>query len=100
MSICVILKLERDNGAQLVLNEDTKTFNVEEVHDLMLTKKTKIFKVAIFINRISAGTDYDGRLMDYQISPKNKKEINTFFLISWDVFLILIPKYQQKDFMN
>ena len=80
LPICVILKLERDNGAQLVLNEDTRTFNVEEVHDLMLTKKTKIFKVALFINRFSAEKNYDGRLMDYQINPRNKKEINTFFL--------------------
>lgn len=98
LSICVILKLERDNGAQLVLNEDTKTFNVEEVQDLMLTKKTKIFKVAIFINRIPAGTDYDGRLMDYQINPKNKKEINTFFLDFMGCVPYSDPKISTKRF--
>ena len=64
----------------------------------MLTKKTKIFKVAIFINRIPAGTDYDGRLMDYQINPKNKKEINTFFLDFMGCVPYSDPKISTKRF--
>ncbi|HEY5590176.1 MAG TPA: nucleoid-associated protein [Paludibacter sp.] len=100
LTICVILKLERDNGAQLVLNAETKTFNVEEVHDLMLTKKTKIFKVTLFINRSISGTDYDGQLMDYQINPKNKKEINTFFLDFMGCIPYADPKISTKRFYN
>lgn len=96
--VCVILKLERDNGAQLVLDEKTKTFNVEEVHDLMLTKKTKIFKVALFVCRSKSDTDYDGQLMDYQINPKNKKEISTFFLEFMGCIPYSDPKIATKRF--
>lgn len=98
LPICVVLKLERDNGAQLVLDEVTKTFNVEEVHDLMLTNKTKIFKVALFICRSQSGTDYDGQLMDYQINPKIKKEINTFFLDFMGCIPYTDPKIATKRF--
>jgi len=98
LPICVILKLERDNGAQLVLNEETKTYNVEEVRDLMLTKKTKIFKVALFFNRVQFTTNYDGQLMDYQINPKNKKDLNTFFLDFMGCFPYADPKNSTKLF--
>ncbi|MDR0872315.1 MAG: nucleoid-associated protein [Prevotellaceae bacterium] len=98
LPICVILKLERDNGAQLVLDEITKTFNVEEVHDLMLTKKTKIFKVALFFDRSQSTTNYDGQLMDYQINPKNKKDLNTFFLDFMGCFPYADPKTSTKLF--
>ena len=96
--VCVILKLERDNGAQLVLDETTRTFNVEEVHDLMLTKKTKVFKVALFIERISFGVNYDGQLMDFQINIKNKKETNTFFLKFMGCIPYEDPKITTKKF--
>lgn len=98
LPICVVLKLERDNGAQLVLDEVTKTFNVEEVHDLMLTNKTKIFKVALFICRSQSRTDYDGQLMDYQINPKIKKELNTFFLDFMGCIPYADPKIATKRF--
>ena len=98
LPICVVLKLERDNGAQLVLDEATKTFNVEEVHNLMLTTKTKIFKVALFLCRSLSETDHDGQLMDYQINPKIKKDLNTFFLDFMGCFPYDDPKTTTKKF--
>lgn len=77
---CMILKLERDSGAQLVLNTQTKSFNIKEVHDLMLTNKTRIFKVALFINREDFKTKFDGLVMDYQINVKEKKDASTYFI--------------------
>jgi hypothetical protein len=38
--VCVIMKLERDDGARLTLNEATKSFDISEVKDLMLTSKS------------------------------------------------------------
>jgi hypothetical protein len=98
LQICITLKLERDNGAQLVLNEETRTYNVEEVHDLMLTKKTKIFKVALFFDRSQSSTNYDGQLMDFQINQKNKKDLNTFFLDFLGCFPFSDPKTSTKQF--
>lgn len=98
--VCVILKLERDNGAQLVLNNETQTFNVEEVQNLMLTNKTKIFKVALIVSRNDYDVDYDGIIMDYQINIKNKKETNSFFLDFMGCNPYLDPKIATKNFYN
>lgn len=98
--VCVILKLERDNGAQLVLNNETNTFNVEEVKNLMLTSKTKIFKVALIVLRNDFSVDYDGILMDYQINIKNKKGTDTFFLDFMGCYPYKDSKIATKYFYN
>lgn len=77
---CIILKLERDKGAQLSLDPNTHSFNIQEVKDLMLTEKTKIFKVALFILRSDFEVQYDGLLIDYQIDIRAKKEVRTWFM--------------------
>lgn len=77
---CIILKLEKDMGAQLTLDPKTKTYNIQEVHDLMLTQKTKIFKVALFILRNQFKTKFDGLIMDYQIDIREKKLVTTWFI--------------------
>lgn len=98
---CVILKLERDQGAQLRLDPKTHSFNIQEVKDLMLTQKTKIFKVAMFISRDDFKTKFDGLIMDYQINVKQKKEVSTYFI---DKFLgckaFEDPKVTTKRFYN
>lgn len=96
--VCVILKLEKDNGAQLVLDQTTRTFNVAEVRDLMLTNKTKVFKVALIVDRNAFSIDYDGILMDYQINVKDKKGTNSFFLNFMGCFPYNDPKIATKNF--
>ncbi|MDP8202696.1 MAG: nucleoid-associated protein [Candidatus Tenebribacter burtonii] len=85
---CIILKLERDKGAQLTLDQTTHSYNIQEVKDLMLTQKTKIFKSALFIPRSDFETKYDGIITDYQIDIRAKKEVRTWFM---DIFLGCIP---------
>ena len=46
----------------------------------MLTQKTKIFKVAMFIIRDNFSSKFDGLIMDYQIDIKAKKEVTTWFI--------------------
>ncbi|MBN1969536.1 MAG: nucleoid-associated protein [Candidatus Delongbacteria bacterium] len=77
---CIILKLEKDKGAQLTLDLKTHSYNIAEVEDLMLTQKTKIFKVAMFILRDNFKVKFDGLIMDYQIDIKEKKEATTWFI--------------------
>lgn len=77
---CIILKLERDKGAQLTLDPITKSFNIAEVENLMLTQKTKIFKVAMFILRDNFKTKFDGLIMDHQIDIREKKVATTWFM--------------------
>lgn len=98
---CILLKLERDKGAQLTLDPKTKSFNIAEVENLMLTQKTKIFKVAMFVKRDDFKVKYDGLIMDYQIDIKEKKEATTWFI---DKFLgckaFEDPKITTQKFYN
>ena len=77
---CIIIKLERDEGAQLELNPKTKSFNIKDVKDLMLTRKTKIYKVGLFVNKAELKLKDDGSTADLQIDPKTKKEVTTWFI--------------------
>ncbi|WP_026704423.1 nucleoid-associated protein [Flavobacterium soli] len=79
-STCIIIKLERDEGAQLELDPITKSFNIKNVKDLMLTKKTKIYKVGLFINKLAFKAKFDGSTADLQIDPKSKKVVTTWFI--------------------
>lgn len=85
---CIIIKLERDEGAQLELDTKTKSFNIKDVKDLMLTRKTKIYKVGLFVDKAVFKIKYDGSTADLQIDPKTKKEITTWFI---EKFLGCIP---------
>lgn len=77
---CFILKLEKDMGAQLTMDPVTKSYDITEVKDLMLTQKTKIFKVSMFVSREKIGLKFDGIIMDYQIDIAEKREVTTWFI--------------------
>jgi len=98
---CIIIKLERDQGAQLELDPITKTFNIKDVQDLMLTKKTKIYKVGLFINKSAFKVSFDGSIADLQIDSKSKKVVTTWFI---EDFLgcvpIQNPKITTKNFYD
>lgn len=98
---CMVLKLERDKGAQLTLDPKTRSYNIAEVENLMLTQKTKIFKVAMFINRNDFKAKYDGLIMDYQIDIAEKKDVMTWFM---DKFLGCVafedPRITTKKFYD
>ncbi|NVO09093.1 MAG: nucleoid-associated protein [Bacteroidales bacterium] len=85
---CIIIKLERDEGAQLELNPLTKSFNIKDVKDLMLTRRTKIYKVGLFIDKSLFKIKYDGSTADLQIDPKTKKVVTTWFI---EEFLGCVP---------
>jgi hypothetical protein len=85
---CIIIKLERDEGAQLELDPITKSFNIKDVKDLMLTRKTKIYKVGLFIDKAKFKVSYDGSTADLQIDPKTKKVVTTWFI---EKFLGCVP---------
>ena len=73
------MKLEKDNGVQIKMNEETNSLDIEVVDDLMLTQKTKVFKIALLISRTQE-QDYDGQIMDYQVDLKQKSNLATFFM--------------------
>lgn len=79
-SALVLIKLEMDSGAQLVLNEKTKSFDINTIQDLMLTKKTRVYKIALLLEKSLQGVKYDVIVADNQIDMKAKKEIKSWFI--------------------
>ncbi|MFP5439563.1 MAG: nucleoid-associated protein [Bacteroidia bacterium] len=75
------------------LDPITKSFNIKNVKDLMLTRKTKIYKVGLFINKSTFKVKYDGSTADLQIDPKSKKVVTTWFI---EKFLGCIPVENPK----
>jgi len=65
--VLVILKLERDEGARLKKNQRAHFIDIESVRDLMLTKKTNVYKVGLFFLRDDFAADFDGFVCDNQI---------------------------------
>lgn len=99
--VSVVLKLERDEGVQLDMDETTKTINIKEVHDLMLTEKTRIFKVALFCQKTIFKLKYDGLLTDYQIELRNKTGTDSFFMDKFlGCYAFGSPKIATKNFFN
>jgi hypothetical protein len=90
-----------DKGVQLTLDPKTDSYDIEEVENLMLTQKTRIYKVAMFILRDDFKSNYDGKTMDYQIDIKTKKDVTTWFI---DKFLgchaYEDPKITTQKFYN
>lgn len=80
INITAILKLERDEGARLNKNESKHIIDIESVKDLMLTKKTRLYKAGIFFLRNDFGVDYDGFVSDNQIEVDAPSIVAKFFL--------------------
>ncbi len=79
-NIISILKVERDEGAKIEKNTAHRYIDIVTVKDLLLTKKTKLFKASIFFNRTDYNVDYDGYVADNQLQISSMKEVADFFL--------------------
>lgn len=75
-----IMKLERDEGARLKKNTAEHTIDIEGVRDLMLTKRTKVYKVGLLFNRDDFSADFDGYVNDSQASSYGRINVARFFL--------------------
>ncbi|MDY6918240.1 MAG: nucleoid-associated protein [Chloroflexota bacterium] len=77
-----ILKLEREAGVRLqqTLLGGKATYSLEHLRELMLTEKTKVFKVGLFIQRSSALDTIEGGVSDNQRGYHPTTEVADFFL--------------------
>lgn len=79
-NVTAILKLERDEGARLHKNSEKHIIDIEAVKDLMLTKKTKLYKASIFFKRTDFKSDFDGFVSDNQLDIESPSIVAKFFL--------------------
>ena len=76
----MIVKLEHQDGVQASFLESNgkKTFDVQQVKDLMYTSKSRVYKIGIFSRaQIDAGNEFSGHVADKQSSAGNAAQ---FFL--------------------
>jgi len=75
-----LLKIERDEGVRLEETErdGKKTFKINNIHDLILTKNTKFFKISLFLSENIDTGKYLGMICDNQLA--GQKDYANFFL--------------------
>jgi len=75
-----ILKVEREEGVRIQRTTNTSgqtTFDAQHIKDLMLTKKTKLFKIVLFFK---SNNEIVGYLCDQQQGKFDNREVANFFL--------------------
>lgn len=77
-----ILKLEREDGVRVLQGERNglPTFDIQAIHDLMLTQKTKVFKVGLFLQPAKERDPIEGLVSDKQRGYVPTSEVADFFL--------------------
>lgn len=78
-AVLAILKVEREEGVrvkQQMIRDGLMTFDIEHIRDLMLTKRTKLFKIVLFYIYEQM---IKGILCDQQIGY-GRKDVADFFL--------------------
>ncbi len=96
-----ILKLEREEGARLeqTQREGRLTYDILHLRDLILTEKTKLFKIGLFFNEGLEEFGYEGKICDNQLSFTPNREVAAFFLTSFlGCRLAGDPRVETKDF--
>lgn len=78
-----ILKLEKEEGVRLsqTTHEGKRTFDVSYIRDLILTRKTKLFKVGFFVPTDDG--EVQGTVCDEQRGYMPRTEVAGFFLTTF-----------------
>lgn len=96
-----ILKVEREEGVQInkQYTDDGHTrFSMEHIENLMLTQKTKLFKIALFYRE---NGETKGLLSDQQMGFNIGKEVAMYFLTNFlDCKLVDEPSVTTKKFFE
>ena len=77
-----LMKLEREAGARVAPMEyqGKSTFDVQHLQDLMLTDKTRVFKVGLFVQEGNTLDSIEGLVSDNQSAQWHKGDVADFFL--------------------
>ena len=77
-----LMKLEREAGARVasIHHQGKSTFDVQHLSDLMLTDKTRVFKIGLFIQEGTTVESIAGLVSDNQAAQWHKSDIADFFL--------------------
>lgn len=82
LSSLILMKLEREGGAQLQLSGDPghQTFAMSVLNDLVLTDGTRLFKSAMFIRTGTGEDDFRAAVSDSQLNVMASDDLAKFWL--------------------
>jgi nucleoid-associated protein YejK len=95
-----ILKLEKEEGVRLEQTsiDGLLTYDILHLKDLILTEKTRLFKIGLFFGDAFGSIDFDGVVCDNQMSYAPDREVADFFLEFLGCKLMVDPKIETKEF--
>lgn len=100
--LCLI-KLEKEEGARLkpsVINGRT-TFDIEHLKDIMLTGKTRLYKLGVFAAAAENSDEVTGLVSDEQRGYHPRTEVASFFLKDFlGCRLLIAPNLATKRFFE
>lgn len=98
----VLMKLEREEGAQLELNKKNgkTTFAMSVLDNLVLTEGTRLFKSAMFL-RTGAGDDnFRATACDSQLSVTSSGDVAKFWLKFLGCMFLIDPRVATQQFFD
>lgn len=95
-----IMKLEREEGAQLEFDETARTFSMDVLENLVLTEGTRLFKSAFFIRTGDGRDDFRGVACDSQRSFASPVELARFWMRFLGCRLTEEPQITTKRFFD
>jgi len=98
-----ILKLEKESGIRVQEQQrhGMSTFAIEHIPDLMLSEKTKVFKVGLFVHTGDTVESIEGSISDNQRGRSPTTEVADFFLTQFlGCRLYEAPEVTTKHFLQ
>ena len=101
-SAIVLMKLERERGAQLELSgmEGEKTFNMSVLNDLVLTDGTRLFKSAMFIRTGTGDDDFKLQACEGQYNVFSSDDIAKFWMRFLGCGFVIEPRVATQRFFE
>jgi hypothetical protein len=98
----VLMKLEREEGAQLQLKgaPGQQTFDMSVLNNLVLTDGTRSFKTAAFIRTGADEDDFDAVACDEQLKPAASTDMAKFWLRFLGCDFVLDPRIATQRFYD
>lgn len=98
----VLMKLEREEGAQLQLTEHAgkKVFDMSVLDNLVLTKGTRLFKTAIFLRTANGDDEFRSSACDSQTNVTSSDDMARFWLTFLGCALTVEPRVATQRFYD
>jgi len=96
----VLMKLEREAGAQLQLTNKSgkRTFSMEVLDDLVLTEGTRLFKTAMFLRTGKGDHDFRSSVGDSQLNAQTSDQFAKFWMRFLGCMFVVEPKVATQRF--